>query len=678
MNLHKTPLSVLNGIGKKREELFAKLGVTSVGALLEFYPRLYEDWSVCFGIKDAPIDTKCCIKATVSSNINTYRVRKGMTIYSFNVNDGVERMKVVIFNNKYLADKVKINTEILLFGKITLNKYGKKEMNTPQIETAKTPKMRPIYRQTEGLNSTTIENTIKQALKLVDDNFFDPFSDEVRNKCNLCHKRYAIEKVHFPNNQNEANVARYRLIFEELLYFSMAILKMKNRKTTTTKYYAKFDYTNDFLKKLPFELTNAQLKAVKDAVDDMKIATPMNRLLQGDVGSGKTAVAATIMYNCVKNGFQCALMAPTEVLASQHYSSFSKLMQNSGVRIMLLSGSTPKSKKEVIYDMLKNGEIDIIIGTHALIQSKVEFKNLALVVTDEQHRFGVGQRAELTEKGDSPHIYVMSATPIPRTLALMIYGDLDISVLNELPKGRQPIETFSVNTGYRKRVYNYVKKHLDEGRQGYIVCPMIDENDEIELASAVEFFNKLSTSEFADYKLGLLTGRMKPSEKNLVMSQFSSGEIQLLISTTVVEVGVDVPNAVIMVIENAERFGLSQLHQLRGRVGRGQHKSTCILISNAENEIAQKRFKVLVDTNDGFKIADEDLKLRGPGDFFGSRQHGLPEFKIANILNDMKIFKEAQNLAKDILKDDPELQKSENTAFSEKVSEIFSGNIINS
>ena len=408
----------------------------------------------------------------------------------------------------------------------------------------------------------------------------------------------------------------------------------------------------------------------------MQKSTPMNRLLQGDVGSGKTAVAAALMYNCAKNGLQSALMAPTEILAAQHYSSLSKLMQGSGVRIMLLSGSTPKKHKETIYQMLKNGEIDIIVGTHALIQKGVEFENLGLVVTDEQHRFGVAQRSEFANKGESPHIYVMSATPIPRTLALIIYGDLDISILNELPKGRQPIETFSVDSSFHKRVYNYVKKHLDDGRQGYIVCPMIDDNDEIELASAIQFYNELSKGEFKDYKLGLLTGKMKPDEKNKIMSEFSNGNIDLLISTTVIEVGVDVPNAVIMVIENADRFGLSQLHQLRGRVGRGQHKSTCILISDSDNEISKKRLKIMCDTTDGFKIADEDLKLRGPGDFFGSRQHGLPDFKIANILSDMKILRSTQKLAKRILKDDKNLEKPENQGLKQAVMQMLNENFL--
>lgn len=676
MDLYKTGLSALDGIGQKREQLFKKLGVDSVGALLEFYPRLYEDWSTCFEVSDAPLNTKCCIKATVCTHIRENRIRKGLTIYSFSVTDGKTKLRIVIFNNKYLASKAKLDEEILLFGKVTINQRGYREMNTPQIEPALSAKIRPIYRQTEGLNSAAIEKAISSAFKLTNDCLFDNLSDSVRDEFGLCHKRFAVEKIHFPDSQNDINVARNRLIFEELLVFSVAIMKIKFQKKNTSANKISTDYTDEFISNLPFELTNAQKNAIKDAVFDMQKSTPMNRLLQGDVGSGKTAVAAALMYNCAKNGLQSALMAPTEILASQHYSSLSKLMQGSGVRIMLLSGSTPKKHKETIYQMLKNGEIDIIVGTHALIQKGVEFENLGLVVTDEQHRFGVAQRSEFANKGESPHIYVMSATPIPRTLALIIYGDLDISILNELPKGRQPIETFSVDSSFHKRVYNYVKKHLDDGRQGYIVCPMIDDNDEIELASAIQFYNELSKGEFKDYKLGLLTGKMKPDEKNWVMSEFSNGNIDLLISTTVIEVGVDVPNAVIMVIENADRFGLSQLHQLRGRVGRGQHKSTCILISDSDNEISKKRLKIMCDTTDGFKIADEDLKLRGPGDFFGSRQHGLPDFKIANILSDMKILRSTQKLARRILKEDKNLENPENQGLKQAVMQMFNENFL--
>ncbi len=675
MDIYKTGLSALSGIGEKREKLFSKLGVGSVGALLEFYPRAYEDWSTCFSVSSAPVDTRCCIKATVATAVHERRIRKGMTIFDFTVTDGFSKLKVVIFNNKYLAAKVRQDDEILLFGKVTMNK-SRREIINPQIEPALSDKIRPIYRQTEGLNSKAIEKAVANAIKLAGDELTDPLSDSVRGKFGLCHRRFAVERVHFPKSQKDISVARNRLIFEELLVFSLAMSKLRRRSRSDFAPVIANDYTGEFIKSLPYELTNAQKKAVFDAVCDMNKTQPMNRLLQGDVGSGKTAVAAALMYSCAKNGFQCALMAPTEVLASQHYSSISSLMAGSGLKIVLLSGSATKKQKLNIGDMLKNGEIDIAIGTHALIQSGVEFKSLGLVITDEQHRFGVKQRATLEQKGTHPHVYVMSATPIPRTLAMMIYGDLDISVLDELPKGRQPIETYCVNSSFNKRVYNYIKKHLNEGRQGYIVCPLIDEDDESELSSAVSFYKKLSAGEFSDYKVGLLTGRMKNDEKTAVMSAFQRGNIQLLISTTVIEVGVDVPNAVIMVIENAERFGLSALHQLRGRVGRGKHKSTCILISDADNETSKKRLKIMCDTQDGFKIADEDLKMRGPGDFFGSRQHGLPEFKIADILSDMKVLRAARAAADDILKSDPDLSSAENSGLNALVKRMFPDNIV--
>lgn len=672
MDIYQTELCSLDGIGEKRVKLFNKLGVDSVGALLEFYPRAYEDWSVCYSVSDAPLDTKCCIKALVCTEVNERRIRKGLTIYDFTVCDDKSKLQVVIFNNKYLAAKAVRDTYILLFGKVTLNSRGKPEMNTPQIEPTVNERIRPIYRQTEGLTSRAIEKAVADALKMTSDTLYDPISDQFRSKYKLCHRRFALKRVHFPQSQNDISTARYRLIFEELLVFSLAMARMRKRLRQKNAFSLKQDYTAEFQSLLPFEMTKAQKSAVADAARDMSGNEPMNRLLQGDVGSGKTAVAAALMYSCAKNGFQCAMMAPTEILASQHYASVSSLMQGTGLKIMLLSGSAPKKQKLLIYDMVKNGEINILIGTHALIQSSVEFKNLALVIVDEQHRFGVAQRAELAGKGHAPHIYVMSATPIPRTLAMIIYGDLDISVLNELPAGRQPIETYSVDFSFRKRVYNYIKKHLNEGRQGYIVCPIIDD-DNSELASAVQYYKKLSENEFKDFRLGMLTGKMKPDEKNKVMSEFQRGEVQLLISTTVIEVGVDVANAVIMVIENAERFGLSQLHQLRGRVGRGAHKSTCILISNADNDASRKRLKIMCETSDGFKIADEDLKLRGPGDFFGSRQHGLPEFKIADIMSDMKVLRQAQQAARDILSGDPDLCKPCNAGLKELVMRMFSG-----
>ncbi len=432
------------------------------------------------------------------------------------------------------------------------------------------------------------------------------------------------------------------------------------------------DFSEEYFSLLPFSPTGAQRRAVKEAMRDMMSGRQMNRLLQGDVGSGKTAVAAALVYSAAKNSMQSALMAPTEVLAEQHYKTFQKLFEGCGITVELLTGSDTAAQKRRKKEALKAGEIDLLIGTHAIIQSDVEFNSLALVITDEQHRFGVEQRNALGEKGRNPHLYVMSATPIPRTLALIIYGELDISVLDELPPGRQKIETYAVTSELRQRAYNYVKKHLDAGRQGYIICPLVDEGEsDTELASAVKYADELQHGDFRGYTVGLMHGKMKSADKKKIMESFSKGETQLLVSTTVIEVGVDVPNAVIMVIENAERFGLSQLHQLRGRIGRGQYKSTCILISDAENDAAQRRMKVMETTTDGFKIADEDLKLRGPGEFFGSRQHGLPEMKIADMLKDRCTLEETQKAAKEIMAHDPELSSPESAALKNEIQRLF-------
>ena len=452
------------------------------------------------------------------------------------------------------------------------------------------------------------------------------------------------------------------------------MMLMRGKNVRSVGYKLEKDFTNEFISTLPFELTSAQKRSIKEGIDDMSSSCPMNRLLQGDVGSGKTVVAAALIYNCAKNGMQSALMAPTEILAVQHYNTMKKLMKDLGIDIVLLTGSTSASEKKEIKRKIKNGETFLAVGTHALIQKDVEFKNLGLVITDEQHRFGVAQRGSLFEKGKNPHTLVMSATPIPRTLALIIYGDLDVSVLDELPPGRQQTETFSVKTTLRMRAMNYVKKHVEEGYQGYIVCPLVDdEENESNMMAAKQYAEELQNSVFSQYKVGLLHGKMKPKEKESVMKKFVDGEIQILVSTTVIEVGVDVPNAVMIVIENAERFGLSQLHQLRGRVGRGNIKSTCILISDSQNEETQTRLNVMCKTTDGFKIADEDLKLRGPGDFFGSRQHGLPELKIAGLMSDAKTMREAQKTAKRILDEDSQLITEKNKRLKNSVMKLFDG-----
>ena len=664
-------IQYLKGVGEKRAQLFSKLGVDSVGALLCFYPRAYEDWSKVYPIDEAPTGENCCVKARVVGEVSEHIIRKGLIIFKAAATDEKSVMEITIFNNKYAAQKLKSGEEFLFFGKVETKAY-KFEMSSPDIEPAASgAHIRPIYRQTAGLSSRTIGTCVKNALAMLGDDVFDPLPDSLRKKYKLCHSRFALENIHFPQSCKALETAKRRLIFEELLTLQLGLMLLKagNKKTTPVK-LSKFDIEN-FYSLLPFVLTNAQKTAVIESLSDMFSGKPMCRLIQGDVGSGKTVVAAALIYAVVKSGFQAALMAPTEILAQQHFESLHSLMEKCGISVSLLTGSTPAAEKKKIKSTLSGGELDFVIGTHALLQNDVEFKNLGLVVTDEQHRFGVSQRSALASKGSSPHVLVMSATPIPRTLALIIYGDLDVSTLNELPPGRHPIETYCVGSDKHARVYNYLKKHLNAGKQGYIVCPLVEDSEKSSLTSAQKYAEKLSKGPFKGYKVGLIHGRMNAEEKENVMRSFAAGDIQLLVATTVIEVGINVPNAVIIVIENAEQFGLSQLHQLRGRVGRGNDKSTCILISDAQNEEAQCRLRVMCQTNDGFKIANEDLKLRGPGDFFGQRQHGLPDLKIADMMTDVGVLTETQSAAKKILKADPLLKSEENSGLHRAIAELF-------
>ena len=498
-------------------------------------------------------------------------------------------------------------------------------------------------------------NAVKAALSLLPEEIHDPIPECIRDKYGLYGLRTAIEQIHFPSSMREMESARKRLVFEELLILQLGLLRLKSRGRMENQAVLKHDYTEEFYAVLPFTPTNAQKRAVREAVLDMAGAYPMSRLIQGDVGSGKTAVAAALCYTVVKNGMQAALMAPTEILAAQHFQSLSALLAPTGIRLGLLTGSLPPAKKRDIREGLRTGEIQFAIGTHALLSADVAFQNLGLVVTDEQHRFGVAQRSALAGKGNHPHLLVMSATPIPRTLALIIYGDLELSILDELPPGRQKIDTFVIDTAKRARAFRFIQQHINQGRQCYIICPLIEEGQS-DMASVQSYADDLQNRWFPQARIGTLHGRLKPKEKEEVMDRFASGKIDILVSTTVVEVGVDVPNAVIMLIENAERYGLSQLHQLRGRVGRGKEKSYCILISDAQNEEAVQRLRVMRQTTDGFRIADEDLKLRGPGDFFGARQHGLPDLKIADMMTDMDVLTEAQASARLILQEDSSLE----------------------
>ncbi len=653
MNFNEYNIQYIKGVGEKRARLFNKLGIYSVQDLINYYPKKYENWSDTVTVSNAPSDENVFIKATMITPVKEASVRRGLTLYKCNFSDGENVINVTIFNNKYLAKSLRTFDDYILHGKIEKS-FTKATMSSPQIEPLESAVgIHPVYSATEKLNSKAIAKTVKSALEKVG-TVDETLTPEILKKYNLCSLDYAIKQIHFPSNINDIEIAKQRLIFEELLTLQLGLLKLKSKENNVNSIPITKDYSNEFYSLLPFEPTNAQKQAVKDCLNDMCSKKEMNRLVQGDVGSGKTAVAAAVLYNVIKNGFQGAMMAPTEILAIQHYESLTELFKNCNIKIALLTGSTKAKDKKAIKEALINGETDIVIGTHALIQNDVEFKNLGIVITDEQHRFGVEQRANLAMKGNNPHLLVMSATPIPRTLGLIIYGDLDISIINELPKGRQEIRTDVVNSDYHERIYKFIKNAVDNGRQAYIVCPLVEES-ESEMLSAKEYAQKLEQGVFQNYKLGLLHGKMKSKEKENIMEAFSKGDIDILVSTTVIEVGVDVPNATIMLIENADRFGLSQLHQLRGRVGRGKEKSFCILVSDNKSQTSRERLQIMKKTSDGFKIADYDLRSRGPGDFFGKRQHGLPKLAIADMLEDMETLKQAQCCAKEIISIDEKL-----------------------
>lgn len=670
MNKYDTSIQYIKGVGEKRAQQFKKLGISTLFDAVHFYPRTYTDFTNITPISKLRDGETFCVRAIVGSGVSKAQLRQGMTIYKTIAADETGILHITIFNNRYAAESLKEGTEYFFIGKVSLN-FGSFEMSNPLIESySEELFMKPIYPQTAMLKSKQTEKVIKNALLAIrDSDIKDPIPDRIRQKYKLCHEQYALTSIHFPKSFKDVEIARERLIFEELFVLQCGLMSLRKRQKEKSFYKIEKDYTIEFLNYLPFTLTNAQRRCIDECMESMGKDEPMNRLLQGDVGSGKTVVAAALMYNAARNGFQSALMAPTEILAQQHYKTLRGLLPED-IEIILLTGSVTAAKKRQIKEAVKNGSVHIVIGTHAILTEDTEFKNLGLVVTDEQHRFGVSQRSGLSNKGKSPHVLVMSATPIPRTLSLIIYGDLDISVIDELPKGRMKIDTYAVDSSYKERIYNFIKKHLDKGLQAYIVCPLVEETESA-MTSAVKYAEELSKKEFRDYKVGLLHGKMKPKDKKEVMEGFSKGEIQLLVSTTVIEVGIDVPNAVLMVIENAHMFGLSTLHQLRGRVGRGKEKSYCVLISDAENENSKKRLSVMCKTNNGFVIAEEDLKLRGPGDFFGSKQHGLPDMKIADLLGDMVMLKHTQDAAKEIFEKDPLLINPAHQGLRDRVNRLF-------
>lgn len=668
----KSDIKYVKGVGPTRAEAFYKLSVQSVGALLRYYPRAYEDWSQIVPIHELQAGVNACIRATVCHTPTKIRIPGGTLLFKTTVTDGAGLLNLTFFNNKYIQNQLKEGEEYLFFGKPAQNRYGALEMASPLFQKPQSAhRIRPIYPATSALNTKTIERCVQNALDALETEIPDFLPRVIREKNGLCTLDTAIRHIHFPPDEASLSAARKRLIFDELFLLQLGLLQMKSRtQTLSTDCVLKTDCTDEFAARLPFCFTGAQSRAVQEAMRDMQSGEPMNRLLQGDVGSGKTAVAAALIYSAAKNGFQSAMMAPTEVLAEQHYRTFQNFFAGTGLEVVLLTGSVSAAEKRAVKAKLASGQAALAVGTHALIQEDVDFARLGLCITDEQHRFGVAQRASLSAKGDNPHILVMSATPIPRTLGLILYGDLNVSVLDELPPGRQTVDTYRVGTSYRPRIYAFLEKHITEGLQAYIVCPLVEEG-ELDLAPAEEYCKRLQNGVFHHRRVGLLHGKMKPKEKDKIMRAFSAGEIDILVSTVVVEVGVDVPNAAVMVIENAERFGLSQLHQLRGRVGRGTAKSTCILVSDAQNDEAKARFDILCETNDGFKIADADLKLRGPGDFFGKRQHGLPALRLADILRDTELLLTVQREAVAFLQEDTNLEKPEHAAIKRQLDKMF-------
>ena len=676
MNELYQPIEMLAGVGEKRAAKYHKLGIHTPYDLLFHFPRSYIDYTKPVTIADAENGIPCAVRCTIVQKLAVAFVRKGFTIYRVLVTDGISDMLLVFYNTPYTYQAMKAGEEYYAYGKIT-GGFLRREMQSPQVQrTDHALLLQPVYPQTTGLTSQMMRTNIQRALMYLKQQPVETMPPELMQDYQLVPLVDALCAVHRPNNAKELEAARHRLAFEELLQFQLGTLMLKHRSSVQSG-MAMSESTSiqDFYDHLPFCLTGAQQKAIRTICQDLCKQKPMNRLLQGDVGSGKTAVAAAAAAFASKNGLQTVLMAPTEILAQQHLQTMTEFLSPLGITPLLLTGSTKAKEKREIKKRIAEGTASVVIGTHAVIQKDIDFPSLGLVITDEQHRFGVAQRAALAEKGGYPHKLVMSATPIPRTLALIIYGDLDITILDEMPKGRLPIQTFAVTGGYRERAYGFIKTHLDAGEQAYLVCSMIEESDALENVQAAEAYAEtLKEGAFRDYRVGLLHGKMKPAEKEAVMAAMKAHEIDLLVCTTVVEVGVDVPNATLILIENADRFGLAQLHQLRGRVGRGSVQSYCILVTDSKNDDARERLKVMSRTTNGFAIAEEDLKLRGPGDFFGHAQHGMPPLMQAAFCSNMPLVSETQMAAKQLLEADPELQSPAHQPLRTAVLQLFAKN----
>ncbi len=671
-----TNVQYIKGIGQQRAAALHKLGIDTLYDLVSYFPRAYEDRREMRPISQLVLEESACVQAMVKATPKLSHIRKGLDLVKLQVVDDSGQMDITFFNQAYVKNQLVAGQTYVFYGKVGGNLL-RPAMTNPSFEPVGrqelTGRILPIYPLTAGVSQTILMRSVRQGLDACGDILPDPLPGAVREAFSLAHANFAYENIHFPTDWEALAIAKRRLVFEEWFVLSCALRLFRGRRETTGGLAMPRQDPAAFYAALPFSLTGAQRRALEACFADLSSGRPMNRLIQGDVGSGKTAVAAGAAWYAISAGYQAAFMAPTEILARQHLETLSGFLQPLGLRVGLLLGSMSAKEKRTQRELIAQGYYHLVVGTHALLTGDVEFQNLGLAITDEQHRFGVEQRAALAGKGQSPHILVMSATPIPRTLALMIYGDLDVSVIDELPPGRQPVETYAVREKMRQRIYRFMRKLVGEGRQVFVVCPMIEESEEGTNGwkAAETYWKELSQKVFPDLRVSLVHGRMKAQEKNQVMEAFAAGEADILVSTTVIEVGVDVPNAALMVVENADRFGLSQLHQLRGRVGRGKHKSYCVLFNASGSPEATQRLQVLCKTNNGFQIAEADLKLRGPGDFFGSRQHGLPELKIAKFSEDLEVLHTAQAAAGDLMAADPGLDLPEHQRLKQRITDLF-------
>ena len=668
------PITILKGIGPNKAAQFAALNIHTLGDLICHFPRGYEDRTRLVTISQLEPDKPACFRAMVMNTPRTAHIRKGLDVTKVQVADHTARLNLTFFNQKFTTGQLQYGKEYIFYGAVSGDFIGY-NMTSPAFEALDAPpvttrRILPIYPLTAGISGAAMLKAVRQALAICD---VPPeiIPESVRQQYGILPAERAYYAIHEPASMEEAELAKRRLIFEEFFVFSAGLSLMRaTRAGKQTPAYENTDLT-PFMAALPFSLTGAQRRAIDEIMADFRKGTPMNRLVQGDVGSGKTMVAAAAAYCAAQNRRQSALMVPTEILAEQHHASLSRLLTPLGVRVGLLTGSMKEKDKKTVRAAIAEGNLDLIVGTHALLSDSTSFSNLGLVIADEQHRFGVAQRSRLSAKSSDPHLLVMSATPIPRTLALIMYGDLDVSILDELPPGRQTVDTFLVTESYRPRINAFIRKQVEEGHQCYVVCPAVEENEELNIKSAELWAETLQTAVFPDLKVSLLHGKMKGAEKEAIMGAFSRGESHILVATTVIEVGVDVPNATLMVIEDADRFGLSQLHQLRGRVGRGKEKSYCILTSHNRNTDTLQRIKAFCKTNDGFRIAEEDLKLRGPGDFFGQRQSGLPAFRVADLSCDLKTLKDAQAASAQWIDDFGTADTPEANALRQRIASLF-------